>query len=68
MTRGRIKWYSANLGYGFIIPEDGSTEAFLRREDIAGDDGFTDLGNGAEVTYEAVQGSEGPEARNVSKA
>ena len=66
MTRGRIKWYSANLGHGFIVPEDGSTEALLRREDIADGEGFTDLESGVEVTYEAVQGREGPEAKNVS--
>ena len=39
MAQGRVDWYSANLGYGFISPEDGATEAFMRRTDIvAGED------------------------------
>ncbi len=67
MIRGRVKWYSANLGYGFIVSEDGSTEAFMRREDIARGDGFEDFENGTVVTYEAVQSSEGLEARKVSR-
>lgn len=66
MARGRVKWYSAALGHGFIVPDDGGAEAFVREEDIAGD-GVKHLENDAEVTYEIVQGREGPEARNVSK-
>ncbi len=34
MQRGRVAWYSAELGHGFIIPEDGGPKAFVRREDI----------------------------------
>ncbi len=67
MIRGRVKWYSANLGYGFIVSEDGSAEAFMRRENIAGGDEFEDFENGIEVTYEAVQSTEGLEARQVSR-
>ena len=67
MARGRIKWYSAHLGYGFIIPDDGGTEVFVHQADIAGGNGFKFLENGTEVTYEAVRGGEGLEAKNVSK-
>jgi CspA family cold shock protein len=65
LTRGRIDWYSANQGYGFIIPEDEGPKAFVRREDIKYGEG--DLKNNDKVTYEATQGTEGPEARNVSR-
>ena len=67
MARGRIKWYSAHLGYGFIIPDDEGVEVFVRQADIADGSGFKSLENGAEVTYEALRGSEGPEAKNVSE-
>lgn len=66
MARGRIKWYSANLGYGFIIPDDGGVEPLVVREDIV-DDGFKSLENNARVSYRTIRGREGPEAKNVSK-
>ena len=65
MARGRIDWYSANQGHGFIIPEDGGPKAFVRREDIKA--GEEDLENNDEVSYEAFGGAEGPEARNVAR-
>ncbi len=34
MTQGRVDWYSANLGHGFILSEDGGTNAFVRHTDI----------------------------------
>jgi cold shock CspA family protein len=62
LARGRVDWYSPYLRYGFIVPQDGGTKAFVRREDLAS--GEEDLENNEEVTYE---GAEGPEARNVSR-
>ena len=65
MAQGRVDWYCANLGYGFIFPEDGGTKAFVRRKDIvAGEE--ENLENNARVSYELRQGTEGPEARTVS--
>ena len=65
MARGRVKWYSVDLGYGFILPEDGGVEVLVREEDITGN-GSRSLEEDAEVTYEVVQGREGPEAKKVS--
>jgi cold shock CspA family protein len=66
MTQGRVDWYSANLDHGFILSEDGATKAFVRHEDIvAGEE--ENLGNNDRVSYEETQGTEGPEARNVSR-
>ncbi len=64
MTRGRVDWYSAVIGYGFIIPDDGSTKVLVRRTDIEGSDS---LENGDKVIYEMIQGGEGMETRRVSK-
>jgi CspA family cold shock protein len=66
MARGRVKWYSAALGYGFILPDDKGVEVLVREEDIAGD-GPRSLEEDAEVTYEVLQGREGEEAKNISK-
>lgn len=66
MARGRVAWYSANLGHGFILDEDKGSKVFMRREDIAAGEEKT-LENNDKVSYEVIQGKEGPEARNVSK-
>ena len=65
MVRGRVDWYGANQGHGFIIPENGGPKVFVRRKDIKSDE--KNLENNDEVSYEAFQGTEGPEARNVSR-
>jgi cold shock CspA family protein len=64
VTRGRVDWYSAIIGYGFIIPDDGSTKVLVRRTEIEGSD---PLENGDKVVYEMIQGGEGMETRRVSK-
>ena len=66
MKRGRVHWYSKNLGHGFIVPEDEGPQAFVLREDIvAGEE--VNLENNDEVSYEEIQGTEGPEASKVFK-
>ena len=66
MAEGRVKWYSAGLGYGFILPDDGGAEVLVAHADVAGDDGSKSLEKGARVAYEVVRGEEGLEAKNVS--
>ena len=67
MARGRIKWYSAALGYGFIVPDDGGVKVLVHHEDIAGGKESKSLENGAQVAYKAAWGQEGLEAKNVSE-
>ena len=67
MAQGRVDWYSAQIGYGFIVPDDGGERIFVHHTGITGNEhGFLD--NGDKVTYEAVRGEEGMEAKRVSKA
>jgi CspA family cold shock protein len=66
MAQGRVKWYSPNLGHGFILPDDEGVELLVVHEDIVGR-GFKSLENNARVSYEAAAGREGPEAHNVSR-
>jgi len=48
------------------MPEDGGPKAFVQRKDIvAGQE--KSLENNDKVSYEITQGTEGPEARNVSR-
>lgn len=66
IAQGRVHWYSANLGHGFILSEDGVTKAFVRHKDVVAGEEET-LENNDRVSYEVAQGMEGPEARNVSR-
>ncbi len=66
MVQGRGDWYSSNLGHGFILSEDGAMKAFMRHEYIAAGE-EENLANNDRVSYEVIQGMEGPEARNVSR-
>ena len=65
MARGRIKWFNASKGYGFISREDGS-DVFVHFSAIQGD-GFKTLDEGQEVEFEIIDGKKGPQAANVVK-
>ena len=66
MPEGRIKWYSHELGHGFIIWEDKFGDVFVRSEEIKDSDHLS-LDVGDKVTFEVVAGAQGEEAKNVSK-
>ncbi len=65
MTQGRVLWYCDEIGYGFISPEEGGAKILVHRRGIDGS-GPRYLENGAKVTYEAILGREGMEAKDVS--
>jgi len=66
MTKGKVKWFSDQKGYGFITPEDGSKDVFVHHSSIQGD-GFKTLREGQEVEFETEQGPKGPQAKSVTK-
>jgi len=63
--QGRVKWFSAEKGYGFIERDDGG-DVFVHYTAIAGD-GFKTLKEGELVEFEIVEGARGPQAANVVK-
>ena len=62
---GKVKWFSAEKGYGFIAREDGD-DVFVHSSAI-NDEGFKTLSEGQEVEFDLVEGARGPQASNVSK-
>ncbi|MEA2038538.1 MAG: cold-shock protein [Thermodesulfobacteriota bacterium] len=64
MSRGTVKWFSNQRGYGFITPDEGGEDLFVHFTNIEAE-GFRTLQEGQAVEYEAAQGQKGPEATNV---
>ncbi len=67
MATGTVKWFSAEKGFGFITPDDGSADVFVHFSAIAGD-GYRNLDEGAKVEFEVTQGPKGPQAASVKLA
>ena len=64
--QGKVKWFNAEKGFGFIESEDGD-DVFVHFSAIQGD-GFKSLEEGQAVEFEIVEGARGPQAANVVKA
>lgn len=62
MPSGRVRWFDANKGYGFIINEEGD-DVFMSVSALP--KGVTTLRKGAKVEYSVVDGRRGPQAMNV---
>lgn len=65
MVRGKVKWFNAEKGYGFIEREDG-TDVFVHYSAIE-TEGFRTLEEGQNVEFEVVEAAKGPQAAKVRK-
>jgi cold shock protein len=63
MERGRVKWFNANKGFGFISQEGGE-DVFVHFS-VIDMDGYKTLVEGAEVQFEATKGDKGLQATRV---
>ena len=54
MTQGKIKWFDSKKGYGFIVPDDGSKDAFLHVSALQ-KAGIDTLDEGEAITYNLAE-------------
>ena len=64
-TKGTVKWFNDQKGFGFIVRDDGEKDVFVHHTGISGS-GFKSLKEGQRVEFDVVQGQKGPAAQNVS--
>ena len=62
---GKVKWFNAEKGFGFIEREDGD-DLFVHFSAIQ-TDGFKTLEEGQAVEFDIVEGNRGPQAANVTR-
>jgi cold shock protein len=53
MTKGKVKWFDAGKGYGFIQPDDGSKDVFVHISAVERA-GMTGLNEGQKVSFDVV--------------
>ena len=65
MQKGKVKWFNAEKGFGFIESEEG-TDVFVHFSAISME-GYKSLAEGDNVEFEVIEGNKGPQAANVTK-
>ena len=64
MSKGTVKWFNTEKGFGFITPDDGGKDLFVHHSEVK-TSGRAELNEGQQVSFEAGEGPKGPCATNV---
>ena len=65
MDTGKVKWFNASKGFGFITPDGGGEDLFVHYSEIK-IEGYATLDEGQKVQFVVGQGKKGPCATNVT--
>lgn len=66
MSTGKVKWFNAEKGFGFITTDEGK-DVFVHYSGI-NVDGFKTLEEGQAVNFDIIEGDRGQQATNVTVA
>jgi len=61
MSKGTVKFFNEDKGFGFITPEDGSKDVFVHATGL-----LDDISEGDEVKFDLKEGQKGMNAVNVT--
>lgn len=64
MNSGKVKFFNADKGFGFIIVDSTNEEVFVHYSAIASQ-GYKTLSEGQAVSFDIVEGQRGQQAANV---
>ncbi len=64
VVKGTVKWFNAEKGFGFMVPEDGSSDVFLHLSALR-DAGLNEVDGGVTVVCSVTQGPKGLQAVRV---
>ena len=63
MPTGRVKFFNADKGFGFLSNDEGSEDVFVHRDALP--NGVTELTKGQRVEFGVVTGRKGSQAMQV---
>lgn len=63
MPSGRVKWFDADKGFGFVSRDDGGKDVFVHRDALP--DGVEELVKGQKVEYSIIDTRRGVQAMGV---
>jgi CspA family cold shock protein len=64
--KGKVKWFNASKGYGFLERPNGESDVFVHYSAIQGE-GFRSLEEGEAVEFSIARTDKGLQAENVQK-
>ena len=64
MSTGKVKWYNARKGFGFIEQESGDKDIFVHASAVKSS-GLRRLQEGDKVSFDVEDSPKGPNAINI---